>query len=159
MRERTEGQTVLGRLHNAYYAIPAGEPTTEQVMEKLPALYAAVEVVLSAASRIGGLLASVASAEAQHATIHVATEATCEGHLRNLNGYTVAIPAGAEAAALPAAAPAPASPDVVECLYECLVALVGLSEGPGATEFARGLKQAVAQHAISEARRVLHGGS
>jgi hypothetical protein len=54
-----------------------------------------------------------------------------------------------------AEAAAPASPDVVEALYECLVALVGLAEGPGVTEFARGLKQAAAQHAISEARRVL----
>ena len=59
--------------------------------------------------------------------------------------------------AIEAEAAEPTSPDVVEALYECLVALVGLAEGPGVTEFARGLKQAAAQHAISEARRALAG--
>ena len=83
----------LERLHDAYYAIPAGEPTVEQVMEALPALYDAVQGVLDGAARIGGLLAVVDSAERQGTTIHVATRATCRDHLADPNGYTSAHPA------------------------------------------------------------------
>ena len=72
----------LAALADAYYAIPAGSPTREQVDERLPALYAAIEAVLSDASRIGGLLATVGDAEANDLPIHVATGATCAEHDR-----------------------------------------------------------------------------
>jgi hypothetical protein len=71
----------LRALHDAYYAIPAGNPTPEQVDERLPALYAAIQGVLDDAVRISGLLATVDAAERQGVTIHVATRATCRDHL------------------------------------------------------------------------------
>ena len=71
----------LRALHDAYYAIPAGTPTAEQVLDRLPALYAAIEAVLEDANRIGGLIATVDDAEKQGLTIHVATRPTCAEHI------------------------------------------------------------------------------
>ena len=71
----------LRSLHDAYYAIPAGEPTPEQVLDRLPALYAAIDAVLEDANRISGLIAIVDSAEKQGLTIHVATRPTCAEHI------------------------------------------------------------------------------
>jgi hypothetical protein len=73
--------TVLRSLHEAYYSIPAGEPTTEQVMERLPALYEAVQAVLDQSAKISGLLFVVTDAMSRKVTVHVATEATCSDHL------------------------------------------------------------------------------
>jgi len=71
----------LRALHDAYYAIPTGEPTTEQVMEKLPDLYSAIQRVLDDSERIAGLLATVDRAERHGLTIHVATRRTCAEHI------------------------------------------------------------------------------
>jgi hypothetical protein len=71
----------LHRLAVAYQAIPAGDPSVDQVMEKLPALYSAIDGVLSETSHIGGLLATVERAEAEGLTVHVATRATCQQHI------------------------------------------------------------------------------
>jgi hypothetical protein len=71
----------LNQLHTAYYAIPAGDPSTEMVMEKLPDLYAAIQAVLEESATISGLLATVEDAKGRGVIIHIATEATCAEHL------------------------------------------------------------------------------
>ena len=71
----------LHNLARAYQAVPAGEPSTERVIEKLPALYAAVDAVLADTSRIEGLLSTVDTAERDGLTVHVATRATCAEHI------------------------------------------------------------------------------
>lgn len=74
--------TPLRALHDAYYAVPAGEPTAEQIMENLPDLYAAIERVLEDAGRISGMLATVDEAERNGLTVHLATRRTCREHIK-----------------------------------------------------------------------------
>lgn len=65
----------------AYRAIPAGEPTDADVIEKLPALYQAIDAVLADTSRIEGLLNTVEVAQRDGLTVHVATHETCEQYI------------------------------------------------------------------------------
>ena len=71
----------LRNLAAAYQAVPAGEPSTEQVIEKLPALYESIQAVLDDTGRIAGLLSVVDSAESNGTTVHVATGPTCAEHI------------------------------------------------------------------------------
>jgi hypothetical protein len=81
MTDRPSAFEALRMLSDAYYAIPAGQPTTEQAMERLPDLYSAIQRVLDDSERIAGLLATVDRAERDGLTIHVATRRTCAEHI------------------------------------------------------------------------------
>ncbi len=71
----------LRNLASAYYAIPAGEPSAEQVIEKLLDLYRSIAAVLADTGRIEGLLSVVDTAERDGLTVHVATRDTCAAHI------------------------------------------------------------------------------
>ncbi len=82
--ERSAGAApaeALQALSAAYYAIPAGEPSTDQVIERLPDLYRAVEGVLAAGETISGLLGTVSAARESGYPIHAATRTTCAEHI------------------------------------------------------------------------------
>ncbi|MCA1572899.1 MAG: hypothetical protein LC798_21940 [Chloroflexi bacterium] len=65
-------------LRAAYFKVPAGEPSTERLLDAMPRLLRAVNVILD---RYGGLYHALDNAQRRGYPIHVATRSTCQEHI------------------------------------------------------------------------------